>query len=349
MSARHLGARSLINMERIKIVQVGRTHEHATGKLITLKKMPDIFEIVGVVDDRNDVRTPSFPSDQSCFDGLPMITMEQALNLPGLQAACIEVPNNQLVETTIPFAEHGLAIHMDKPAGTSLDDFKKLLDICKARKLPFQMGYMFRGNPAMKMVVESVHKGWIGDVFEIQCDMSHNYGGDTYQEYLGQMKGGIAYNLLCHLIDYITPLMGRPENIVSIRKSTANVRNDIENNCVVLFEYPHATATLRASSQEQGGSGARRLKVSGTKGFFDLCPLERFDGKPLLMTMHLKDGNEKYPAGTHIIDFGVQTDRYIVQLSELAKIIRGEIPNPCAYDMDLLVHELVLRSSGYAL
>ena len=120
-------------MERIKIVQIGRSHEHAPGKTITLKKMPDIFEIVGVVDDRNDVHTPCFPSSQSCYDDLPMITMDQALNWPGLQAACIEVPNNQLVETTIPFAERGLAIHMDKPAGTSLDEFAKLLSICKAK------------------------------------------------------------------------------------------------------------------------------------------------------------------------------------------------------------------------
>ena len=278
---------------------------------------------------------------------MPMITMEQALNWPGLQAACIDVPNNQLVETTIPFAERGLAIHMDKPAGTSLEEFKRLLDICKKKDIPFQMGYMFRGNPAMNMVADCVKKGWIGDVFEIQADMSHNYGGDVYQEYLGQMKGGIAYNLICHLIDYITPWMGRPDNIVSIRKSTANVREGIENNCVVLFEYPHATATLRACSMEQAGSGPRRLKVSGTKGYFDLMPLEHFDGTPLLMTMKLSEGNEQYEAGVHTIDFGVQEDRYIVQLTELAKIINGEIPNPRKYDMDLLVHELVLRSSGY--
>ena len=336
-------------MERIKTIVVGRTHEHAPGKLITLKKMPDVYEIVGVVDDRNDVHTPSFPSDQSCFEGLPMITMEQALNWPGIQAAFIEVPNNQLVETAIPFAERGLAIHMDKPAGTSLADFRRLLEICRAKSLPFQMGYMFRGNPAMSMIVECVKKGWIGDVFEIQADMSHNYGGDAYQEYLGGMKGGIAYNLICHLIDYVTPWMGRPENIVSIRKSTANVREGIENNCVVIFEYPHATATLRASSQEQAGSGARRLKVSGTKGYFDLTPHERFDGNPLLMTMKLNEGNEKYEAGLHTIDLGVQDDRYIVQLGELAKIIRGELPNPKAYDMDLLVHELVLKASGYDL
>ena len=199
----------------------------------------------------------------------------------------------------------------------------------------------------MQMVADYVRKGWLGDVFSIEADMNHNYGGDPYQEYLGAMKGGIVYNLICHLIDYITPWMGRPENIVSIRKSTANVRDGIENNCVVLFEYPHATATLRACCKEAAGSSFRRLKVSGTKGLFELCPIERFDGQPLVMTLKLAEGNEQYEAGSHTIDFGPQSDRYIGQLSELAKIIRGEIPNPCAYDMDLLVHELVLRSSGY--
>ncbi len=45
--------------------------------------------------------------------------------------------------------------------------------------LPFQMGYMFRGNPAFNWIRKAVEKGWLGDVFEIQASMSHNYGGDA--------------------------------------------------------------------------------------------------------------------------------------------------------------------------
>ena len=55
-----------------------------------------------------------------------------------------------------------------------------------------------------------------------------------------------------------------------------------------------------------------------------------------------------YGAGMHAIDFGVQTDRYAEQLRELARIVRGEIPNdPAQYDHDLKVHELTLMACGY--
>src|SRR5690606_41546730 len=39
--------------EKIKIGQIGVTHEHAAPRMESLKKLPEIYEIVGVVDDRS--------------------------------------------------------------------------------------------------------------------------------------------------------------------------------------------------------------------------------------------------------------------------------------------------------
>ena len=59
--------------------------------------------------------------------------------------------------------------------------------------------------------------------------------------------------------------------------------------------------------------------------------------------MTLKNPVGEYSAGRHEIDFGVQADRYADQLSELARIVRGETPNdPAQYDRDLKVHEIAL-------
>ena len=64
--------------------------------------------------------------------------------------------------------------------------------------------------------------------------------------------------------------------------------------------------------------------------------------------MTLREPAGGYGAGTHTVDFGVQTDRYAEQLRELAQIVRGEIPNdPAQYDHDLKVHELTLMACGY--
>ena len=65
-------------MERIKIVQYGVTHEHAAGKIASLRKLTDIFEIVGVIDDRASTAA-RFPQkvDMSLYDGLNFITPEE--------------------------------------------------------------------------------------------------------------------------------------------------------------------------------------------------------------------------------------------------------------------------------
>ena len=58
-------------MEKIKIVQYGVTHEHAAGKIASLRKLTDIFEIVGVIDDRASTAA-RFPQevDMSLYEGL---------------------------------------------------------------------------------------------------------------------------------------------------------------------------------------------------------------------------------------------------------------------------------------
>ena len=334
-------------MEKIKIGQIGFCHEHADGKINTLKKLSDVFEIVGVVDDRASTAAKFAGSNLTPYEGLKRMTEEELFNTPGLQAVTVEVPNTDLVPTALRCMERGLAMHMDKPGGEDLDLFGKLLDGCKAQKLPFQMGYMFRNNPGMQWCAKALQRGWLGDIFEIQADMNHNYGGEDYQQYMGKFKGGIMFNLGCHLIDTVVSLLGAPEKITPFLKSAPQDNENIKNNCMTVLEYPHATVTLRACSREIGGLNNRRFKICGTKGTVEFSPLERFDGQPFKIQVTLLESNEKYEAGTHIVDFGIIEDRYEDQLLEFAKMINGEIKNPYTYEHDYLVQKVVLAAAGY--
>ena len=66
-------------------------------------------------------------------------------------------------------------------------------------------------------VWKAVRDGWLGDVSFIEADMNHCYGDDGYQRYVGTFKGGILYNLGCHLIDMIEPMtVGMPTRIHSV-------------------------------------------------------------------------------------------------------------------------------------
>ena len=335
-------------MDRIRIAQIGITHEHANGKMYSLRKLSEVFDIVGYVDDREFSKSPRFGNDfVKPYEGLRKLTLDEAFNMPGLQAVTVEVPNNELVPVALRCMERNLAMHMDKPGGEDLALYKTLLDGCKERNLPFQMGFMFRGNPAFQFCIAAIRNKLIGEVFELEADMNHCYGGEPYQEYIGKFAGGIMYNLGCHLIDFVAAALGRPENVTPFLKSAPGYPAAIRNNCMAVLEYPHAIVTLRSCSKDSANTDGRRMKIVGTNGSIAFNPLERFDGKPVELSLNLAAAAGEFPAGKHTLRFPPQADRYEAQLLELARIIRGEIQNPYSYEHDCLVHEVTLAAAGY--
>ncbi len=336
-------------MERIRLVQVGMTHEHAGAKMATLRKMEDLFEIAGYVDDRETVKQPYFYNPVgSEYDGLKKLTVQEVLADNTIQAALIEVPNDYTVETALPFAERGIALHMEKPAGKELAPYKKLLDICKAKNLPFQMGFMFRGNPGFRFAAEAVKKGLLGDIFEFTASMGHDYGNNAYHEYIRKMPGGQTYNLICHFIDFAAELLGRPQTVHHWLKSAPGEPDTLKNNCTALLSYPHATAVIRCCSREVLGSAHRRLRICGTNGTIEMSPVERFDGKPLTLQLTLKQDADGFKQGEQTIHCGITPDRYMEQLKQFASMIRGSEKDRFTREHDLLVHEMVLAASGMA-
>ena len=82
------------------------------------------------VDERDFCKTPYYPwaLPQKIYDGYKAMSLEEALNYPGLNAVTVEVPNNDLVPIALQCAERGIAMHMDKPGSPDLEAYKKLLD-----------------------------------------------------------------------------------------------------------------------------------------------------------------------------------------------------------------------------
>ena len=139
-------ARAIRSHKRIKIGQIGTTHAHAAGKMATLRKLSEDYEVVGIVEPNPDRQGKL--KNHSAYRGLKWVTEEQLLNTFGLQAVAVETDIPELVPTGARCVSAGMHIHLDKPAGLSLTEFRTLLDDATRRQLTVQMGYMFRHNPA---------------------------------------------------------------------------------------------------------------------------------------------------------------------------------------------------------
>lgn len=333
------------NAKKVRVVQWGMCHEHADGKFKSVKKLPDDFELVGIIDDRES-KTPREDRNFKVFDGVPRMTPEQLWADKSIQCVFVEVTNDDLIPIAWKVAKHGLAMHLDKPCGQNLKKFEALMDFCKARGIPVQIGYMFRVNPAIKFATKAVKEGWLGDIISVEADMYHDYGSKNYNAYIASFKGGIMYNLGCHLVDFILPMMpGMPTKAHVVRLPAPGDPDNAGTNCVSVLEWPHATVTVRSS--RHAACASRWLRIQGTKGAIDLRPIERFDGKPTTLELRLKEAVGGYKKGTQTVDCGVQKDRYADQLKELADIIRGKAPNPAGqYEHDVAVHKVTLMACG---
>ena len=321
----------------------GQTHEHAPGKLETLKKMRDEYEIVSIVDDFPR-KSPMYRDQKWDTADYPVVSEADAWTIPDIDVGFVEVTNCDLMEIAARFAERGIPMHCDKPCGEDFEAYRKVVETCRAKNIPMQIGYMYRTNPALRFIWDFVRKGHLGKVGFIEADMNHAYNHDNYAEYMQTFEGGILYSLGCHLVDMVEPMVkGVPTRVTRVLKSAFGYPAGGRTDGTALLEFSETNVLIRTACEMPGGILSRRLRVDGTNGTADLCPIERFDGGELKLVLTLREPAGGYGTGRHEIGFGVQTDRYEGQLRELAAVVRGERPNDQDYDRDLRVHDLTLR------
>ncbi len=335
-----------VKKTRVKIGQLGIGHNHASEIMAALRALPDVFEVVGVVEPDIEWRKKRGGLEQ--YENLRWMTEDELFNTPGLDAVTVETDVCGLVPAARKCVNHNLHVHMDKPGGEELGPFTALLRECERKKLTIQMGYMYRYNPAIRFCLDAVKKGWLGEIFEIDAVMSRCDGCD-YRRWLSNFKGGAMYIFSGHMIDLIISLLGRPDRVTPFLRSTRG--DGLVDNGFAVLEYRAATASVRCSVAEVDGMKHRRLAVCGTGGSIEICPLEppssRYNLDPLHLRLTLAEGNERYEAGTHDINVGIMGGRYSAQMEEFARIIRGEIANPYPYDHECAVQEALLFASGY--
>ena len=322
---------------KIKIGQIGTGHAHAS-KLSVYRASPD-YEVVGIVEADEKLRGRA--EKQAVYKDLPWMTREELLKTPGLQAVLIETQVRDLLENAGHAIAAGKHVHLDKPAGASLPQYREILKQAEAKKLLVQMGYMFRYSPAVLLMRKFLAEGWLGDLFEVHTVMSKVVGAGE-RDNLAQFSGGIMFELGCHVIDLVVSTLGKPQQVRPFVRHTASRTDKLADNMLAVFEYPQAIAAVKSSAVEVDGGARRHFVVCGTAGSFHIQPLDAPN-----VTYVLDRDRGEFKQGRHEIKFG-NYPRYVGDAADMAKIIRGEKECDFSYAHDLAVQETLLRACDQA-
>jgi len=324
----------------LRYIQIGTAHAHA-NKISVYRESPD-WEVVGVVEP--DPGRARRAQDDATYRDLPFYSLDDALALPDLDAAGVETEVKDLLTYAGRAVDAGLHVHLDKPAGESLEDYASILARAEQAGKVVQMGYMFRFNPAIIFLHQCLKQGWLGDVFEAHAVMS-KVVSPAERKSLGQYPGGIMFELGCHIIDLTVGVLGAPSSVSPFNQQIVAAEDDLVDNMLSVFTYPSATATVRSSALEVEGFARRQFTVCGTAGTLHVQPLDRPSVTLSLDQDRTSPEGRTFKKGTQTLEFGAYP-RYVGDAADLAAIIRGEAENRFPPAHDLAVQKAVLLASS---
>ena len=322
--------------DRLKAVQIGTVHGHADGKMATLRRLADAYEVLGAVEP--DAARREAARARRSYRDIPWLTEDEALARADVQVVAIETAVEDLVPTARRAVAAGKHVHLDKPAGPSLPAFRALLEEARAKDRRVQVGYVFRYSPAFLLLRKIVANRWLGELIEIHGVIGKK-SAPAQRKSTNPEPGGTMYELGCHLIDVVVALAGAPERVHAHVKRVGD--DGLADNQLAVFEYPKMSVTIRSQTVDPAGSARRQFSVTGTEGTVEIRPLE-----PPQMTLFLEKGYGDYKAGSQKVNLPPMQGRYDLELLDLAAAVRGEKALPFTANHDLTVHEAVLRGAG---
>ena len=324
----------------LKIGQIGIGHNHGHEKMVTVRKFPELFEVVGYAEEHEDwiEKRGSKPG----YADLKRMSVDEVIEKS--DAVLIETDVWDLTSTAQKCIDAGKHIHLDKPASGTLEQYKHLLDTAKAQGLVVQLGYMYRYNPAVLKLLDMVKRGQLGPIHAINAEMSIVHS-DDYRRWLRNFPGGDMYIFGCHLIDLIIYLLGKPKKVLS--SIVPSNKNGVEASdlTAAILEYDHAIARVFSSSVEWNGWMRRSFSVSGDLGTVHIQPIE----DPCIMTFAAAhEGKQVGIQKAEPVDLPPQSNdtRYDDMIRDFYAYITGAKENPFTYDHEYMLQQVLHQAIG---
>lgn len=327
-------------MRKIRVAQIGTSrYSHGNEIFGALAENPDVFEIVGYALPENE--REKFPDKMKRFEAYREMSVDEILADKSIEAVIIETEEIYLTKYALMAAECGKHIHMEKPGGLSLEAFESLIETVKKNGTVFHTGYMYRYNPAIKDIIRRVKAGEIGDVISVEAQMS-GYRGFEQTDWLNTFGGGMMFYLGCHLVDLVLRIQGEPKKIIPFNKSSGLHDTEAKDFSFALFEYENGVSFVKTTQAEMGGFLRRQLVITGTRGKFEVRPLEITVKYPLQYTEYNECFDEDWNAAGEKRKSEIH-DRYTDMMRSFAKMVRGECENENTYDYELTLFKTILK------
>ena len=321
---------------KLRAAVLGTGHAHAAGKITALRRMAGV-ELVGACE-ADPLRRPT----GSAFSDLRWMNEDEVLSDSSIRLVAVESTMSESLTHAEKAVAAGKFVHLDKAPGTDWNRLARLLHQARRKGLVVQMGYQWRYHPLLRAAVEAGRNGWLGPVYMVRATINQALTPEQRAP-LAAFKGGMMFELGCHLIDRIVDLLGAPGRITALCRHHASIEDDLADNTLALFEYDKAMAEVYVAAQQPNGNAYRTFEVLGTNGTFAVQPFS-----PYRAYTDLRKAAGPYPKGRNEIALPPDLRPvFTPDFEEMSAIMRGEREPSYSVEHDLAVQKALLAACGY--
>lgn len=243
--------------EKIRWGIVGPGHiAHSFAKDLQLV---DDGELTGVAS-RNIARAKEFADEYGAEHSFG--SYQELFESDVVDVLYIATPHTSHCELTIEALNNGKAVLCEKPMGIAADEVKKMIAAAKENRVFLMEALWSRFNPSIVKVKNVIAEGKIGDIAYLNANFGfYALDRDEDSRLLNpDLAGGSLLDIGIYPIFLAYLLLGKPDNIEAV---SLFHKTGVEIQTAMIFEYPHAQATMTSGlrSKMQG-----QAEISGTKG-----------------------------------------------------------------------------------
>ena len=188
-----------------------------------------------------------------------------ALERPDLDAVVVTLPTALHAEVALAAIARGLALYLEKPLASTVEQADAIRDACRGRALTVALGFNARFHPLLMQMRQHVRDGHIGEPRLLRATFSVAARYEGSWRHHAVQAGGVLHDLASHHVDLAHYLLDRA--LVRVRATRATpddggetVAATGEINGGIVFSGTRASGTIDEDAVEVVGTrGSVRL------------------------------------------------------------------------------------------
>jgi len=255
---------------KTKLAVVGLDHDHVWGLLKDIAKEPNA-QLVAIADPHQELvekAKKQVPADVKFFSDYVKMLDEMKP-----EAVIVTTANNRHLEILKECARRHINFSVEKPLATNAADAREMERLARDAHIKLMVNYWNAWAAASHELFHRVNAGELGPVQKIIVQYGHQgpkeigvskYFGDWLYDPV-KNGGGAIMDFGCYGAEWALWLKGRPTSVFAYTlKLKTEQANAVDDDAVILLEYPDATAIIQASWDWPYSKG--QVQVFGPKG-----------------------------------------------------------------------------------